>query len=96
MTTTTILPNGDKGVIGSPAHRLLARMANTVTGYTPAGVGATVTQLRSLERKGYAKCLRTGPVGATVQGAHLTPRGESYVEMLNRAEAHEKMLETLR
>jgi hypothetical protein len=45
MTTKVNLPNGEQGVIGSPAHRLLQRMASTVTGYAVRGKGATDTQL---------------------------------------------------
>ena len=96
QTTITALPNGQKGVIGSPAHRLLQRMAATVTGYAPRGRGATDTQLRSLARAGHAH-LHFEYEGArpVVAGAYLTPAGECYVEMLDRAEANAKRIASL-
>lgn len=93
QTTITALPNGQKGVIGSPAHRLLQRMAATVTGYAVRGRGASDTQLRSLAKAGHAT-LHFEREGArlVIAGAYLTPSGERYVEMLDRAEADAERL----
>jgi hypothetical protein len=87
MTTKVNLPNGEQGVIGSPAHRLLQRMASTVTGYAVRGKGATDTQLRSLANAGRVK-LHYSYDGArkVIEGAYLTPAGERYAEMLDAAE----------
>lgn len=83
----TILAAGDKGVLGSPEHRLLQRMLDaTGAAFYPAGRGASATQLRALERKGYAVLVREGQT--TVIGAHLTARGERHLERLNAAQAH--------
>lgn len=89
MTQRVNLPNGQQGIIGSPAHRLLQRMAATVTGYAPRGRGATTTQLSSLAKDGHV-VLHTSTEGRRViiEGAYLTPAGERYVEMLDAAEAH--------
>jgi hypothetical protein len=89
MTTKVNLPNGEQGIIGSPAHRLLQRMAATVTGYTVRGKGATDTQLLALSKRGHVK-LHYSYDGArkVIEGAYLTPAGERYVEMLDAAEVH--------
>ena len=97
QTTITHLPNGEKGIIGSPAHRLLQHMASTVTGYAACGAGGicSVTQLRSLARNNWValhhayECPR-----AIVVGAYLTPRGERYCEMLDAAEARAQLVAT--
>lgn len=91
----TYLPNGEKGIIGSPAHRLLQHMAATVTGYAACGTGGvcSVMQLRSLARNNWVTLDHAyeGP-RAIVVGAYLTPRGERYCEMLTAAEVHELVL----
>lgn len=88
----THLPNGEKGIIGSPAHRLLQRMASSVHGYAACGPGgdASVLQLRALARNNHARldCAYEGRRQIIV-GAYLTTRGEKYVEMLDAAEARE-------
>lgn len=96
MTQMTILPNGQKGIIGSPAHRVLQRMARTVTGYLPTGRGFSVTQAASLAKDYHVK-LHHEYEGRRqiIVGAHLTPAGERYCEMLDRAEAEQQRLEAL-
>lgn len=93
MANKVNLPNGEQGVIGSPAHRLLQRMAATVTGYVARGKGASDTQLRSLA-KDRRVTLHISMDGArkVIEGAYLTPHGERYVEMLNAAEAHAELI----
>jgi hypothetical protein len=93
--TQTILSNGDKGVIGSPEHRLLRRLAASPTGYLAAGEGCTVTQLRALERKGFAALVRGGHLGVVVHGGHLTAKGERHLEALDAAAAERAHLEAL-
>lgn len=90
MSTETVgLPNGQKGKIGSPAHRLLQRMAGTVHGYASCGVGGDVSvkQLLSLAKQHHVR-LQYAHEGARaiIVGAYLTPAGERYVEMLDHAE----------
>jgi hypothetical protein len=90
MTQRVNLPNGQQGIIGSPAHRLLQRMAATVTGYAACGPGgdASVTQLRSLARDNHVRLHYTYEGARQMfAGAYLTPSGERYVEMLDAAEA---------
>ncbi|MET0426647.1 MAG: hypothetical protein ABW046_22460 [Actinoplanes sp.] len=98
MTQRVNLPNGQQGIIGSPAHRLLQHMAATVTGYAACGTGGicTTTQLRSLAKANHVK-LHHAYEGARaiVVGAYLTPAGERYVEMLNEAEAAAERLNEL-
>jgi hypothetical protein len=96
MTQRVILPNGQAGIIGSPAHKLLDRMASTVTGYAVRGRGASDTQLRSLAKAGHVH-LHFSYEGARpiIEGAYLTPAGERYVEMLNRAAADAERIEQL-
>lgn len=86
----TILANGDKGVIGSPTHRLLRRLFEaTGPTYFPAQRGASVTQLRALERHRWVALVRQGH---TVLGAHLTARGECYLAMLDAAAEHQRLI----
>ena len=87
------LPNGEQGVIGSPAHRLLRRMARSVHGYVQRGAGASDTQLRALARDNRVS-LHHERDGArlVIVGAYLTPRGEKYCEMLDAAEARQGIL----
>jgi|SRR6266481_3773212 len=81
--TITVFPSGDKGVLGSPEHRLLRKLRDfTGPSYLPASRTATVTQLRALERKGFAVLVRHN---YTVLGAHLAPRGERHLEQLDAA-----------
>lgn len=88
QTTITYLPNGEKGVIGSPAHRLLQRMAADVTGWVSRGKGATDTQLRALARDNHVTLVHDHEGRRLIiRGAYLTPRGERYVELLDAAEA---------
>jgi hypothetical protein len=96
MTTKVNLPNGQQGVIGSPAHRLLQKMAATVTGYAVRGRGASTTQLSSLAKAGHVKLhvTREG-MRQIIEGAYLTPAGKRYVEMLDAAEAHAELLASL-
>lgn len=98
MTQRVNLPNGQQGVIGSPAHRLLQRMAATVTGYAACGPGgdASVTQLRSLAKDNHVR-LHFAYEGArkVFAGAYLTPAGERYVEMLDAAEREAQRLNEL-
>lgn len=96
QTTITALPNGQKGVIGSPAHRLLQRMAATVTGYVQRGKGASDTQLRSLARDNHVR-LHHERDGArlVIVGAYLTPSGEKYCEALDAAAARVELLASL-
>jgi hypothetical protein len=96
MTKTVLLPNGEKGIIGSPAHRLLQRLAADPLGYVVRGAGATDTQLLSLA-KDYRVKLHKSREGmrVVIEGAYLTPAGRTYVEMLDAAEARELMLATL-
>lgn len=96
MTTKVKLPNGQQGIIGSPAHRLLQRMAATVTGYAQRGEGATFSQLRSLSKAGHVKLhISMEGMRQVIEGAYLTPAGERYVEMLDRAEAEVQRLNEL-
>lgn len=90
------LPNGEQGVIGSPSHRLLQRMARSVHGYVARGRGASDTQLRALARDNRVHLVhdREG-ARLIIAGAYLTPRGEKYVEMLDAAEARADMLANL-
>lgn len=95
MANVTILPNGEKGIIGSPAHRLLQHMASTITGYAACGAGGicSSTQLRALARDNYARLdYAYEGARAIVVGAYLTPHGERYCEMLDAAEARQEML----
>lgn len=98
QTTITHLPNGEKGIIGSPAHRLLQKMAATVTGYASCGKGgdASVTQLRSLARDNRVR-LHHAREGArlVIVGAYLTPNGEKYCEMLTAAEKRAELIASL-
>lgn len=103
MTTTTqqtvILPNGQKGKIGSPAHKLLQAAAASATGYIKRGSGrgrGSDTQLRSLAKAGHVR-LHFSREGARliIEGAYLTPAGERYVEMLDRAAAHIEHIERI-
>lgn len=93
MTQRVILPNGQTGIIGSPAHKLLQRMAATVTGYAVRGRGASDTQLRSLANAGHVT-LHVSMDGArkVIEGAYLTPAGERYVEMLDAAAKHAELI----
>jgi hypothetical protein len=96
MTQRVNLPNGQQGIIGSPAHRLLQRMAATVTGYAQRGRGASDTQLRSLAKAGHVKLhISMEGMRQVIEGAYLTPAGERYVEMLDRAESEAKRLNEL-
>lgn len=96
MTQRVILPNGQTGIIGSPAHKLLQRMAATVTGYVVRGRGASDSSLRSLANAGHVR-LHYGYDGArkVIEGAHLTPSGEKYCEMLDAAAAHAELIASL-
>lgn len=96
MTQRVNLPNGQQGIIGSPAHRLLQRMAATVTGYAQRGKGATDTQLRSLAKAGHV-ALHVSMEGRrqVIEGAYLTPAGERYVEMLDAAEREAQRINEL-
>lgn len=93
MTQRVNLPNGQTGIIGSPAHKLLQRMAATVHGYAVRGRGASDTQLRSLANAGHVR-LHYSYEGARkiIEGAYLTPSGERYVEMLDAAAAHAELI----
>jgi hypothetical protein len=93
MTQRVTLPNGQTGIIGSPAHKLLQRMAATVTGYAVRGKGASDTQLLALAKRGHVT-LHTSLEGRRViiEGAYLTPHGERYVEMLDAAERHAELM----
>lgn len=96
MTEKVKLPNGETGVIGGPAHRLLQRMARSVHGYVQRGAGASDTQLRSLARDNRVH-LHHERDGArlVIVGAYLTPRGEKYCEMLDKAEAERDRINAL-
>lgn len=96
MTQRVNLPNGQRGTIGSPAHRLLQRMAASVTGYAQRGRGASDTQLRALARDGHVR-LHFSYEGqrAIIEGAYLTPHGEKYVELLDAAEREQQRINEL-
>jgi hypothetical protein len=87
MTTKVNLPNGQQGVIGSPAHRVLQRMARMSSGYWPTGRGFSVTQAASLA-KGCHVNLHHEYEGRRqiIVGATITASGLRYVEMLDAAE----------
>lgn len=91
---TVALPNGQKGTIHSPSHKLLRRMARSVHGYVQSGAGASVTQLRALARDNHVR-LHQEREGArlVIVGAYLTNAGEKYVEMLDAAAARVELIE---
>lgn len=93
MTTKVNLPNGEQGVIGSPAHRLLQRMATSANGYVVRGRGASDKQLLSLSKDGRVKLHVSfeGP-RRIIEGAYLTPAGANYVRMLGEAEARAELI----
>jgi len=82
MTTTTILPNGDRGYVATPQHKLMRRIADLPAFESlPTGEGASVTQMRALERKGLATLARSG---AMVLGVlRLTFKGAQHLAMLD-------------
>ena len=96
MTQTTILDNGDRAVLVDPQHLLLRRMAASVSGWVARGAGASTTQLKAAEKAGWARRTydREGQ-RLIVTGAHLTPRGERHLEMLERAAAHQQRIDAI-
>jgi hypothetical protein len=95
MTTTTHLPNGEKGALASPAHLLLIAARNG-GGFIARGEGASVVQLRAAARKGHLKLQieHEGP-RQIVTGATLTAAGLRHLEMLDAALSHKQHLDAL-
>jgi hypothetical protein len=95
MTTTTHLPNGEKGTLASPAHLLLIAARNG-GGLIARGERASVVQLRAAARKGHLKLqIEREGLREIVTGATLTPAGLRHLEMLDAALAEQQRREIL-
>lgn len=91
----TILPNGEKGTLASPAHLLLIAARNG-KGFVARGEGASVVQLRAAARKGHLKLqVEREGLREIVTGAYLTGAGARHLELLDAALAEQQRREAL-
>ena len=95
MTTTTHLPNGEKGTLASPAHLLLITARNG-GGFIARGEGVSVVQLQAAAKKGHLKLqIEMEGLRRIVTGATLTGAGRRHLDMLDAALAEKQRQEIL-